>query len=199
MPQPLVTLTSIKLYNCLAGLSVPIPFEHEYRYTDTFLTHPSATCCFYSGVLDHCANFCINATNIYSVIPSLPCPVQAVDYNYESLHPTHPIFLFLLADCIRKTSKHTSQNMLLLLSTNLCKYHCSLNPASGIAYHDEDDCIVEYFTDVPAIDSGETSFFPIVDHKSHILSIHKSKGNSEEDILKAFQERVIKYGYPRCL
>ena len=78
--------------------------------------------------------------------------------------------------------------------SNLQKYYRSRNPASGIACWDEDDCIDQGFTNIPAIDGGETNFFLIVGQKSHILLAHKSKGNSKEDALKAFQERVIKFG-----
>ena len=83
--------------------------------------------------------------------------------------------------------------------TNLRKYYRTRNPASGVACRDEDDCIDECFSDVPAVDGGETSFFLIVGQKSHVLLAHKSKGNSKEDALKAFQDRVIKYGCPRNL
>ena len=78
--------------------------------------------------------------------------------------------------------------------TRLQKYFRTRNPAAGIACRDEDDAFDQVFADVPAIDGGETSAFFIAGVKSRIVSAHKSKGNSEEDALKAIQERVIKFG-----
>ena len=86
--------------------------------------------------------------------------------------------------------------MITPLSINLQKYYCTQNPASGIACCDEDDYIDECFGDVPAVDGGKTSFFLVIGQKSHVGLAHKSKGNSEEDALKAFQDCVIKYGCP---
>ena len=79
-----VTSSSSNLYDCYADLSNPLLFEHEYWYFNSFLTHPTATRCFYSDVLDHCKRFNITASNVHDAIPSLLCTVQAADCNYKS-------------------------------------------------------------------------------------------------------------------
>lgn len=114
--------------------------------------------------------------------PRTFCPTK---HDYESLQPN---FCFLPIERIRQTFEHTYQHLLTPPPTNVQKYYRTRNPASGLACRDEDDCWDQVFSDVPAVDGGETSAFLGVGRHSHILSAHKSKGCSEEDSLKAMQE-----------
>ena len=76
------------------------------------------------------------------------------------------------------TFKHFTQHGVLPLSSHLKKRFKSPNPALNIYRINEADAIDQIFSDMPAMDVGETSAHIFVGYDSKITEVYKAKDNS---------------------
>ena len=93
----------------------------------------------------------------------------------------------------------TTQFMKMPSSTYLQKRHQTPHPAANIIQRNEKDVTDTVYFNTPAVDGGETAAQIYTGRSSTFTSICGLKGESEEDILGTFQDRVRWHGAPHKL
>ena len=90
----------------------------------------------------------------------------------------------------------TTQFMKMALSTYLQKRHQTPHPAANLIRRNEKDVTDMVYFDTPAVDGGKTAAQIFTGRASKFTSVHGLKGESENDLLGTFQDRVRWHGAP---
>ena len=144
------------------------------------------------GLLDNCEDVGITETELHEaqvpLKPTIRRP-EPIDYERMRKYVGH-----VPADIVRQTFKHTTQTGLLSPSTHLRRQFKSPNPALNLHRRNEPDATDQIFATEPTLDGAETSCHIFVGQDSKITDVYKSKDNSGEAFLGAFQDRVCERG-----
>ena len=151
----------------------------------------------YQGMLDNCEDVGITEAELHEAqAPLKPTIRRPEPIDYERMRK---YFGHVPADIVRQTFKHTTQIRLLPPSTHLRRQFKSPNPALNLHRRNEADATDQIFAKEPALDGAETSCHIFVGQDSKITDVYKSKDNSGEEFLGAFQDRVRERGVPTKL
>ena len=161
-------------------------FYEDFLY-DQFVVERNA-CLAYQGILDNCEDVGITEAEFHQAQAPLKPTIRRPDpIDYEKMRK---YFGHVPADIVRQTFKHTTQIGLLPPSTHLQCQFKSPNPALNLHRRNEADATDQIFSIDPAINGGETNAHIFTGQDSKITDVYKSKDNSAESFLGAFQDRV---------
>ena len=148
----------------------------------------------YQGILDNCEDVGITEAEFHEAQAPMKPTIRRADLiDYEQMRK---YFGHVPADIIRQTFKHPTQIGLLPPFTHLHRQFKSPNPALNLHRRNEANATDQIFATEPTTDGGETSAHIFVGQDSKITDVYKSKDNSEESFLGAFQNRVRERGVP---
>ena len=146
----------------------------------------------YQGILNDCEDVGITEADFHEAQAPLEPTIRRPDpIDYERMRK---YFGHVPADIVRQTFKHTTQIGLLLSSTHLRCQFKSPNPALNLHRRNEADATDQIFAIEPAMNGGETSAHIFVGQDLKITDVYKSKDDSAESFLGAFQDRVRERG-----
>jgi hypothetical protein len=120
--------------------------------------------------------------------------VESRPIDFERLHPN---FLFQSDEVIRQTFQNSTQMARIPMSSHLRTWYKAPNPALNVPRRHEDllsDCI---YSDVPAIDGGETCAQVFFGRRTHVGDAYKMK--SESEFPNTLQRNIRERGAPNRL
>ena len=143
----------------------------------------------YQGILDNGEDVGITEAEFHQAQAPLKPTIRRPDpIDYEKMRK---YFGHVPADIVRQTFKHTTQIGLLPPSTHLQCQFKSPNPALNLHRRNEADATDQIFSIDPAINGGETNAHIFTGQDSKITDVYKSKDNSAESFLGAFQDKSL--------
>ena len=151
----------------------------------------------YQGMLDNCEDVGIPEAELHEAQAPLKPTIRKLEpIDYERMRK---YFGHVPADIVRQNFKHTTHIGMLPPSTHLRRQFKSPHPALNLHCRNEADATDQIFAKEPALDGAETSCHIFVGQDSKITDVYKSKDNSREASLGAFQDRVCERGVPTKL
>ena len=118
-----------------------------------------------------------------------PISVDKKNPNFSNLRP---LFAWLGTDIVKKMFERTTQYGRLPMGTCLRQMFRSANPALNVQRRDEDVASDVVFSDIPAVDGGQTAGVVFVGTKTDVVDAYPIK--SEKQFINTLEDNVRERG-----